>query len=127
MSDEEFMTLVARGLDALRPDILARLVNVAVVIADVPTVEQRTEHNLEQGETLFGLYEGVPVTERGVSDEPLLPDKITIFKLPILETYSDPEDVVTCVENTVWHEVAHHFGMDEAEVEAEEVKRGKLL
>ena len=56
-----------------------------------------------------------------------LPDKITIFKNPILEAYSNADDIAACVANTVWHEVAHHFGMEEDEVEAEEVKRGKVL
>jgi predicted Zn-dependent protease with MMP-like domain len=69
----------------------------------------------------------VPQTERGLDDGPLLPDKITIFKLPILATYGRPEDIAKCVENTLWHEVAHHFGMEEEEVEREEVKRGKTI
>ena len=76
---------------------------------------------------MFGLYEGVPLIERGLADELLLPDKITIFKLPILAAYTDPEDIATCVSNTVWHEVAHHFGMDEEQVQEEEIKRGKIL
>jgi predicted Zn-dependent protease with MMP-like domain len=101
--------------------------NVAIVIADKPTPIQRRENNIKRGEVLFGLYEGVPQTERGLEDFPMLPDKITIFKKAILDTYSDPEDIRQCVENTVWHEVAHHFGMDEDEVAQEEFKRGKLL
>jgi predicted Zn-dependent protease with MMP-like domain len=127
MSDEEFLKLVDAGIDALRPDVKERMKNVAIVIADEPTPLQREENNLGEGDTLFGLYEGIPQTERGVSDDLVMPDKITIFKLPILATYSDPEDIATCVENTVWHEVAHHFGMEEDEVEEEEWRRGKLL
>jgi predicted Zn-dependent protease with MMP-like domain len=126
MTDEAFEQLVARGLDALPPSIHAKMKNVAVVIADAPTEEQLRAHGLNSDETLFGLYEGVPQTERGV-EYVGLPDKISIFKNPILETYSDPRDIEACVENTVWHEVAHHFGMDEAEVESEEIKRGKTV
>ena len=87
--------------------------------------EQRKENNLSEDEVLFGLYEGIPQTERGLSDDIVLPDKITIFKEAILAVYSDPADIAVCVANTVWHEVAHHFGMDEDEVRAEEIKRGK--
>ena len=127
MSDEDFIKLVDGGIDALREGIKRQMRNVAIVIADKPTPEQRRENNIKRGEVLFGLYEGVPQTERGIEDFPMLPDKITIFKKAILDTYTDPEDIRQCVENTVWHEVAHHFGMDEDEVAQEEFKRGKLL
>jgi len=127
MSDEEFLKLVDAGIDALRPDIKERMKNVAIVIADQPSEDQRRENNLGPDDILFGLYEGIPQTERGVEEFFSLPDKITIFKNAILETYSDPSDIATCVENTVWHEVAHHFGMEEDEVEVEEWKRGKIL
>jgi predicted Zn-dependent protease with MMP-like domain len=127
MTDEEFLKLVDRGIDALRPDIKERMGNVAIVIADEPSAQQREDNGLAPDDVLFGLYEGVPQTERGVEDFLLLPDKITIFKNAILAAYDDPQDIATCVENTVWHEVAHHFGMDEEEVEEEEIKRGKIL
>ncbi len=127
MSDDEFLQLVDAGVAALGPVVHERMQNVAVVIADAPTAEQLGAQGLSPDEPLFGLYEGVPLTERGLVDELLLPDKITIFKEPILAAYSDPTDIATCVANTVWHEVAHHFGMEEDEVEAEEIRRGKLL
>jgi predicted Zn-dependent protease with MMP-like domain len=127
MTDDEFLKLVDQGVDALRPDVKEKMGNVAIVIADEPSAEQRKDNQLEADEVLFGLYEGVPQTERGVEDFLMLPDKITIFKNAILEAYDDPQDIATCVANTVWHEVAHHFGMDEEQVEREEIKRGKLL
>ncbi len=127
MTDEEFLKLVDLGVDALRSDVKERMGNVAIVIADEPSAQQRKDNELEAGDVLFGLYEGVPQTERGVEDFLLLPDKITIFKNAILAAYSDPQDIATCVANTVWHEVAHHFGMVVEEVEQEEIKRGKLL
>lgn len=126
MTDEEFEKLVAEGIDRLPLHILAKLKNVAIVIEDEPTEEERKEHALESEDTLFGLYEGVPQTERGV-EFVMMPDKISIFKKPILETYQRPEDIKECVANTVWHEVAHYFGMDEDEVGREEQKRGKYL
>lgn len=126
MTDEEFKDLVAAGIDALPERILLKMRNVAIVVSDTPTAEQKSAHYVHGDETLFGLYEGVPQTERGVGYS-ALPDVITIFKEPILEAYTDFEDIKTCIANTVWHEVAHHFGMDEEEVEAEEIKRGRLL
>lgn len=126
MTDEEFEKLVAEGIDRLPMHILAKLKNVAIVIEDSPTKEQQETHDLGGADTLFGLYEGVPQTERGM-EFVLMPDKISIFKKPILATYVDPEDVRECVANTVWHEVAHYFGMDESEVGREEIKRGKFL
>lgn len=127
MTDQEFMALVDAGLDQLGPSVHERMQNVAVVIADRPSHEQRESIGLKPEDTIFGLYEGVPQTERGLSEDVLLPDKITIFKEPILAVYRDPSDIKQCVANTVWHEVAHHFGMDEDEVEAEEVRRGRVL
>lgn len=126
MTDEQFSELVADGIDALRADVLARMKNVAIVIADEPTAEQLRDNDIEEGGTLFGLYEGVPQTERG-TELPLLPDKITIFKHPILSAYEDFDDIRACIANTVWHEVAHHFGMDEEHVADEEERRGKRL
>lgn len=127
MSDEEFLKLIDAGVNKLPSEILAKLDNVAIVMADEPTAEQRVENELEAGEVLFGLYEGVPLADRGLEEEFRLPDKITIFKQAILHTYSEPADIAACVENTVWHELAHHFGWDEEWVQAEEVKRGKTL
>ena len=126
MNDEEFEQLVVAGIDALPVLIQQKMQNVAIVIAEEPTEVQKKLHDLSSDETLFGLYEGVPQTERG-SSYFALPDKISIFKHSILEAYTDPKDIQECIANTIWHEVAHHFGMDEAEVESEEIKRGKLL
>lgn len=127
MTDEEFKKLVAAGIDALPKQIQAKMDNVAIVIADSPTDEQWDEQGLADGETIFGLYEGIPLTERGVDYGFVLPDKITIFKEPILAQYQEPEAIKACVANTVWHEVAHHFGYDDPWIYHEEQKRGKDL
>lgn len=117
MNSEEFEQLVIAGIDMLPPHVHALMKNVAVVIED----------EAEGGEQLFGLYEGIPLTERGAEYDLVLPDKITIFKHTILAAYTNEEDIKACVANTVWHEVAHHFGYDEEWVEMEEIKRGKTL
>lgn len=124
MNDKDFLRLVDEGLAALPERIRNMMKNVAVVIEDEITKEKLEEMGFEEGDVIFGLYEGVPLTERG-SDYQSLPDKITIFKRPILEAYTDPEDIKECVENTVWHEVAHHFGYGDPWIEKEEDERGK--
>lgn len=124
MDDAAFQKLVEEGLDALPERVQLLMKNVAVVIADALTEEQRLEQELGPEETLLGLYEGVPQPERGI-DYAALPDRITIFKEPILALYDTPEDIRACVENTVWHEVAHHFGFDEEWIAHEEQRRGK--
>lgn len=126
MTDAEFEALVLRGIESIKPELRAHMDNVAIVIADTPSKEQLRDNDVEEGGALFGLYEGVPLPDRGL-DGPLFPDKITIFKSHILAVYTEPDDIAACVENTVWHEVAHHFGYDEEWIAREEVRRGKTL
>lgn len=125
MTDADFMNLVEAGVKALPDRVRVLMKNVAVVIADDVTSSQLKEMGFDVDAVVFGLYEGVPQTERGV-DYQALPDKITIFKNPILSVYTEPEDIKKCVENTVWHEVAHHFGYGEEWIEREEKRRGKI-
>jgi predicted Zn-dependent protease with MMP-like domain len=124
--DEEFERLVAEGIDELPDKVRHLMNNVAVTIADDMTDDERISYGISKEDELFGFYYGIPQTERG-SDYAALPDKITIFKKPILAAYTDPEDIRACISNTVWHEVAHHFGYGEDWIAAEEEKRGKTL
>jgi predicted Zn-dependent protease with MMP-like domain len=118
MTYEEFEKLVNEGIDAIDEKFLARLKNVEIIIEDDPTPFQLEKLKLH-GALLFGLYEGVPLTKRQSYGQ-VLPDKITIFKNSIERVYSRPEDIREAVKNTVWHEIAHHFGMDEEQVRARE-------
>ncbi len=93
---------VRRALDRLPPDLARGLENVAVVIHD--------EH--PDDPDLFGLYEGVPLPERG-SRPPTLPDRITIFQLPLEESFDDADELEHEITTTVLHELAHYFGIDE--------------
>lgn len=123
MSDDEFEQLVAEGIDAIPERFLKQLENVAIVIADAPSDEQLRHNGITDGTTLLGLYEGIPLTARGdlYGVGIVLPDKITIFKLPILEEANgDQAAVRTIVTETVWHEIAHYFGYDDEEIEARE-------
>lgn len=125
MEREEFEKLVNEGIKAIPEKFLQKLSNVDVVIEDEPTPEQLKKNNVRRGWTLFGLYEGVPLSERGSSYGWVLPDKISIFKRPIEEAAQTPEEVKEIVRDTVWHEIAHHFGMNEGEVREREEKRKK--
>lgn len=110
-SDDQFDTLVGEALDSLPEKYTSRLTNVAIVYADEPTPEQRAMLKLHCTQTLLGLYEGVPLPQRG-GREPLLPDKITIFKLPLAAMSKDLNDLKEQIRHTLWHEMAHYFGLD---------------
>jgi len=108
-----FEELVAEALDGLPPDIQEKLENVEVVVEWRPTPGQLRRLGLGPGHTLFGLYEGVPLTERTSYYGLVLPDKITIFRQPI-EAHCHSEDQVRQkVRRTVLHELAHHFGISD--------------
>lgn len=123
MSEEEFEQLVHDGIAAIPKKFLDLLNNVAITIEQEPDPEQMKKLGLGHYHTLFGLYEGVPQNRRGANYTAVLPDKITIFRGPILQMTADPAGVKEIVKNTVWHEIAHHFGMDEGEVRRAEAKR----
>lgn len=110
MPSDEFEAAVADALDEIPPDLAAMMSNVAVLIEDDPPADDPD---------LLGLYEGTPLTERddwwGAGS---LPDRITIFRNPTLRVCATREDVVEEVAVTVVHEVAHHFGIDDARLHA---------
>ncbi|MEK7168221.1 MAG: metallopeptidase family protein, partial [Patescibacteria group bacterium] len=114
------------GIKAIPEKFLRKLDNVVIVIEAEPTPAQKKKLNIHPGWTLFGLYEGVPQLERGTNYTAVLPDKITIFQKPIEDEAVDEKDIKEIVKNTVWHEIAHHFGMDESRVSQVETKRQKL-
>lgn len=116
MSPEEFDELVAEAVESLPEQFLSRLDNVDVVVADEPSADMMIEHGLGPGESLFGLYEGVSLADRMGYGE-VLPDKITIFQKPLEEAYRDPEELVRQIRVTVAHEIAHHFGISDEELD----------
>jgi len=121
MDDIEFSKLVAAGIDAIPERFAKHIDNVAIVIADAPTVDQRKQLHLRAHSYLFGLYEGIPKTKRS-HYQLALPDKITIFKKDISEAAGhNPQQIERLVHQTVWHEIAHHFGLSEREVRDREV------
>ena len=113
MSHEEFERVVAKALDGLPEDLGELLENVVVVVEDEPTDEELREVGLDpETETLFGLYQGVSLDQRGVSSD-ALPDRIVIYRLPLLEACEDRAELVREIQDTVVHEVGHFFGLDE--------------
>jgi len=123
MNQLEFEALVNQGIAQIPKNFLKKLKNVVIVIEDEPSEEQKRKLALRPDSLLFGLYEGVPQTKRGVFYS-ALPDKITIFKKPI-EAYAESfSQIKEIVKSTVWHEIAHHFGLDEQRVKKAEKRRG---
>jgi len=115
-TDKEFEEMVNAGLEALPELYLSRLNNVAIVIDDQPDANQREKLKLRCHESLFGLYEGIPLTKRNNNYSLVLPDKITIFKLPLTHASKDKADLAEQVRHTVWHEVAHFYGLDHDQI-----------
>lgn len=112
VSQTEFEKIIAGAIDAIPEDYYQRIKNVVFVAEDEPSLEQRKKLKLACNQSLFGLYEGIPLTKRTNNYNLVLPDKITIFKLPIEHSTNTLEELVSQVHKTVWHEVAHYFGLD---------------
>ncbi|MBI3624118.1 metallopeptidase family protein [Candidatus Saccharibacteria bacterium] len=122
ISEAQFSQLVSRAIDAIPKRYFEKLQNVAFVIEDQPTLQQREKLKLLCYQTLYGLYEGIPLTKRGANYNLVLPDKITIFRLPIAVASKSLEEAQSSVHHTVWHEVAHYFGLDHDRIHALESK-----
>ena len=109
-----FERLVADALDGLPDAILQMLNNIAVVVANEPTAHQLQRLDLADNMALLGLYEGVPLTERGAGYGVVLPDKVTIFQHAIEGQCDTEEELIDAVRHTVVHELAHHLGISDA-------------
>lgn len=121
-TDEEFSKLIGQALDELPEKYTSKLDNVLVTYEDVPSPEQRIKLKLACNQSLFGLYEGIPLTHRGNGFSGQLPDKITLFKLPLFHASTDEDDFKKRIKHTLWHEVAHYFGLDHPQIHALERK-----
>lgn len=115
MNRKQFEKLVKEGINAIPKRFLEKLDNVDIVIDDKPTPYQLRKLKVKKGSLIFGLYEGIPQTKRWHYGQ-VLPDKITIFQKPIEKVAQTEEKIKEIVKNTVWHEIAHHFGLDEKRV-----------
>jgi predicted Zn-dependent protease with MMP-like domain len=122
MTRERFEELVNEGIKTIPKSFLEKLDNVGIIVDDKPTSYQLGKLRARKDAIIFGLYEGVPQTKRWCYGQ-VLPDKITIFKEPIEEYASSEEEIREIIKNTVWHEIAHHFGLDEKKVRELEYHR----
>lgn len=112
VTDEEFDLLIQRAMSELPQEYVSNLSNLAITYADAPTPEQLVNNNVGPNQLLLGLYEGIPQTSRlSTSYSGVLPDKITIFKEPIMLVTHDDASFYEQIKRTIWHEIAHHYGL----------------
>jgi predicted Zn-dependent protease with MMP-like domain len=117
VSDEQFQQLINEALDSLPQDRMEHVQNVAFLFENEPTPEQRMKLALRHDQTLLGLYEGIPLARRqGMITG--LPDKITLFKLPLCAASSTVAELKEQIRHTMWHELAHYFGLDHDQIHA---------
>jgi predicted Zn-dependent protease with MMP-like domain len=121
ISQPDFEKLVTDAIDNIPEPYGSRLQNVAFLVEDEPTPQQRQQLGLRCDQSLFGLYEGVPLPARNGTIK-LLPDKITIFKRPMEYSAQSLEGLKEQVGRTVWHEVAHYYGLNHERIHALERK-----
>jgi predicted Zn-dependent protease with MMP-like domain len=124
LSDEEFDRLISKAMDELPQKYIEGLDNVAIVQADEPTEEQTIKMKLDNQHLLLGLYEGIPLTQRGNGYSFVLPDKITLFKHAIQAVSYDEASLFEQIKRTLWHEIAHYYGLGHGRID-ELQARGK--
>jgi len=113
MDRKTFEQLVRQAVAELPEVFREKLTNVAIIIEDYPSADLIEQQELSPNETLFGLYEGVPLTERGYFEQPVHPDRILIFQKAIEDECDSPEEIKQELKTTLVHEVAHFFGIDD--------------
>ncbi len=123
MDRERFEWLVAKAVADLPDEFRERMDNIDVMVQDEPTSRQLADAGLRRGETLLGLYEGVPLTRRSRSYGMVPPDKITIFQNPIESRCHGEAAVQREIQRVVKHEIAHHFGIGDARLRQLERRR----
>jgi len=119
---EEFRALVDEALLTIPDEFREAMGNIAIVVEDAPPPRALAEVGLEAADTLLGLYEGIPLTERQWAHGNVLPDKITLFQTSIEESSESREDTIVAIGETLIHEVGHYFGLSEEEIEEIEDK-----
>jgi predicted Zn-dependent protease with MMP-like domain len=129
LTREAFTRLVEEALTEIPKRFRDEMKNVAVVVEDEPPRHVLAELEIEPEDSLFGLYQGIPLPERSWAHGNTLPDRISIYQRPIEEACEDHEDIIVCVAETVIHEFGHYFGLSEEEIEEIEDKywRGESL
>ena len=122
MTRAEFERLVAEAVALIPKRFRREIKNLALVVEDAPSLELLDEMEIEPPDTLYGLYQGTPLTERGWASGNRLPDRITLYQEPIEADCEDEEEVRAVIGETLIHEVGHYFGMSEEEIQEVEDK-----
>ena len=122
LSDEEFDKLITRAMDELPQKYIKGLENVAIIYADQPSRQQAEKMKLDDQHLLLGLYEGIPLTQRGAGYTFVLPDKITLFKNSLLAVTHSKEQLFEEIKRTLWHEMAHYYGLNHSQMDARQRK-----
>lgn len=129
-TDAEFDQIISTAMDELPQKYIEGLINVLITYEDDPSPEQRLKLKLRCNESLYGLYEGIPLTKRPAANSIIggnymtMPDRITIFKNPILQNTSSEKEFKAQVKHTLWHEIAHYYGLDHDRIHA--IERGEI-
>jgi predicted Zn-dependent protease with MMP-like domain len=118
LSSAEFDRVVAQAIDRIPEELRGHLVNLVISVQPRPSGELLAEMGFSPDEELFGIFTGVPLTERSVTDPPLFPDTIQIFQEPLEAYCLDLEELIEEIEITVVHEIAHFLGFDDDQLEA---------
>ena len=113
LDPEAFEALVAQAVDQLPEWVRAHIDNVAITLQQAPSPEQRRAGRVRDGFELLGLYEGVPLTQRGRGYQMVPPDRITLFQRALERSAPDATALVALIRHTIIHEIAHHFGFSE--------------
>ena len=116
LTREEFDVLVEQAMASLPEEILARLENIALTVSDWPSRDELQKARAGPGVSLFGLYEGIPLTQRGSHYGLVTPDRIILYRGPLVQSCRTSAGLQKQIKRTVVHEIAHHFGISEARV-----------
>ncbi len=117
MTRSEFEKIVVEAVSSLPQEIRGRIENVEFRVVESPNRRQSRQFGADREGTLYGLYEGTPLTERSAEAPPLYPDRITIFKRAIEHDCKTRAAMVKCIQETVLHEIGHYFGFDDADLD----------
>jgi predicted Zn-dependent protease with MMP-like domain len=127
MTRRQFERLVTDAIATIPETFRAELKNIAVMVEDEPPDDLLDEMGIEPPDTLFGLYQGVPLTERHWDHGNTLPDRIVLYQFPIEDASDTEDDVIVAIGETLIHEVGHYFGMSEEELEQIEERYWRAL
>ena len=119
ITSEEFQRLIDEALSELPGEHVKNISNVAILYEEEPTPEQRVQNKLSFNETLLGLYEGVPLSRRQ-GRVTTFPDRITLFMGPLSRQSSDISSLKENIKHTLWHEIAHYYGLNHDDIAAKE-------